>query len=934
MERGHAHNIKAAKRIVERVESKVWDVLEEVIQDYLVLLNRAPTLHRLGIQAFEVQLVEGSASIQIHPMVTGAYNADFDGDQMAVHVPLSREAQREARERMLSIHNLLKPSDGEPIVTPTLEMVLGCYYISLPRDGAKGEGKIFSNPEEVILAYNMGIVDIQAKVRVRMLYKAPADPTGDATEQIIETTPGCVILNEELPPQLRYWNEPMNRGALRRLMGLTYRIYTEEANEKVAANKMSVSQAREEAARKTAAIADKIKRLGFRFGTRSGVTISVSDITIPPEKEDIIAEADVRAEEFERDYRRGLITDGERYREVVNIWTNAREDVKRAVEKNLDPHNALSMMAGSGAKGNITQIAQMAGMRGLVSDPQGKIIDLPIRSNFREGMTVLEYFASTHGARKGLADTALRTADSGYLTRRLCDVAQEVIVREEDCGTTAGIWISRSDTPDDPTLFAGRLIGRVVGADITDADGNVIATRNEILEDDKAKILAGQQDSVFVRSVLACETTHGVCRHCYGRDLATGKRIELGEAVGIIAAQAIGEPGTQLTMRTFHTGGVAGKDITSGLPRVEELFEARVPKGQAILAELDGAVQINTEDQVRKAVITGTDVFSQGLVVPENFNVLVESNAKVAEGQVLAESNIEGDNRRIVAPADGHVIVEPGRVTVREDAPTREYIIPYDANLMVTDGQTITAGTQLTEGPKDPQEILSVLGREAVQRYLVDEVLAVYRPGCEYEREAHRGHRAADAPQGAHRGCGRHRSLPDDLVDRVTFEETNREVLAQGGEPATAQPVLLGVTKASLTTDSFLSAASFQETTRVLTEAAINGRIDRLRGLKENVIIGKLIPAGSGFQARYSPQAEAPWRCSPVIFGMNDEDTRALMGDDDALTAATLAAMEREREAMGLDGADLGTTTKSASNRTSKTTSIPATTSRTMTTRG
>ncbi len=637
------------------------------------------------------------------------------------------------------------------------------------------------------------------------------------------------------------------------------------------------------------------------------MTISVSDISIPTEKEEIIAEADARAEEFERDYRRGLITDGERYREVVNIWTNAREDVKRAVEKNLDPHNALSMMAGSGAKGNITQIAQMAGMRGLVSDPQGKIIDLPIRSNFREGMTVLEYFASTHGARKGLADTALRTADSGYLTRRLCDVAQEVIVREEDCGTTAGIWISRNDTPDDPTLFAGRLVGRVAGVEITDADGNVVVARNEIIDEDTSKIVAAQQDSVFVRSVLACETTHGVCRNCYGRDLATGKRIELGEAVGIIAAQAIGEPGTQLTMRTFHTGGVAGKDITSGLPRVEELFEARVPKGQAILAEIDGVVQISTEDQVRKAIITGTDVFSQGLVVPENFNVLVESGAKVAEGQVLAESNVEGDNRRIVAPADGTVTVEPGRVTVREEAPTREYIIPYDANLLVTDGQTIAAGTPLTEGPKDPQEILSVLGREAVQRYLVDEVLAVYRSQGVNTNEKHievivrqmlRKVRIENA--------GDTDLLPDELVDRVTFEETNREVLAQGGEPATAQPVLLGVTKASLTTDSFLSAASFQETTRVLTEAAINGRIDRLRGLKENVIIGKLIPAGSGFHARYAPQAEAPVATLARDLGMDDEDTRALMGDDDALTAATLAAMEREREAMGLDGADFG----------------------------
>ena len=898
VERGHAHNIKAAKRIVERVEPKVWDVLEEVIQDYLVLLNRAPTLHRLGIQAFEVRLVEGSA-IQIHPMVTGAYNADFDGDQMAVHVPLSREAQREARERMLSIHNLLKPSDGEPIVTPTLEMVLGCYYITLPRDGAKGEGKMFSSTEEVILAYNMGFVDIQAKIKVRLPYKEPADIGEIVDERIIETTTGRVIFNEELPAQLRFWNEPMERKALRRLMGLTYRVYSEEANEKVAAGKMTATAAREEAARKTAQVADKIKRLGFRFGTRSGVTISIADISIPAEKEGIIAEADDRAAEFERDFRRGLITDGERYREVVNIWTNAREDVKRAVEKNLDPHNPLSMMAGSGAKGNITQIAQMAGMRGLVSDPQGKVIDLPIRSNFREGMTVLEYFASTHGARKGLADTALRTADSGYLTRRLCDVAQEVIIVEEDCGTTAGIWVARNDTPDDLTLFESRLAGRVAGAEITDEDGNVVVTRNTIIDEETAREIGRLQDRVFLRSVLACETTHGVCRNCYGRDLATGKRIDLGEAVGIIAAQAIGEPGTQLTMRTFHTGGVAGEDITSGLPRVEELFEARVPKGQAILAEIDGAVDITSEEQVRKVVITGTDVFSQGLVVPENFNAIVQSGDKVAEGQVLAESNVEGDARRIVSPADGIVTVEPGRVTVREEAPTREYVIPFGANIRVADGEQITAGTQITDGPKDPQEILAILGRESVQRYLVDEVLRVYRSQGVNTNEKHievivrqmlRKVRIENA--------GDTDLLPDELVDRVTFEETNREVLAQGGEPATAQPVLLGVTKASLTTDSFLSAASFQETTRVLTEAAINGRIDRLRGLKENVIIGKLIPAGSGFSARYAPNAEAPVATIARDLGLDDEDTRALMGDDDALTAATLAAMERERDAM------------------------------------
>ncbi len=884
VERGHAHNIKAAKRIVERVEPKVWDVLEEVIQDYLVLLNRAPTLHRLGIQAFEVKLVEGNA-IQIHPMVTTAYNADFDGDQMAVHLPLSREAQHEARERMLSIHNMLKPSDGEPIVAPTLEIVLGCYYITLPRAGAKGEGKIFGDPEEVMLAYNVGAVDIQAKIRVRVQYKEPNEDVDAFTERIIDTTPGQIIFNEELPRELRYRTKPMDRKELRRVMSDCYQRFDAET---------------------TARMADRIKRLGFRFGTKSGLTIAVADVTIPPEKEGIIAEADARAAEFERDYRRGLITDGERYREVVNIWTNAREEVKEAVQRNLDPQNALTMMSGSGAKGNITQISQMAGMRGLVSDPQGNVIDLPIRSNFRDGMTVLEYFASTHGARKGLADTALRTADSGYLTRRLCDVAQEVIVQEEDCGTTAGIWVSASDTPDDTSLFASRVLGRTPAVDIVDAKtGELVVPRNEIITERTNARVAEAVDRIFVRSVLTCDTTHGVCRTCYGRDLATGKQIATGEAVGIVAAQAIGEPGTQLTMRTFHSGGVAGEDITSGLPRVEELFESRVPKGQAILGEIDGVVEITTtEDQIRRVTITGTDVFSQNFTVPEHFNLLVQGGEKIAEGQVLAESNIEGDTGKLVSPADGIISVDGNRLTVREEAPTREYIIPFGANIRVADGQEIGAGTQLTDGSKDPQEILSILGREAVQRYLVDEVLRVYRSQGVNTNEKHievivrqmlRKVRIENA--------GDTSFLPDELEDRVTFEDENREILAQGGEPATAQPVLLGVTKASLTTDSFLSAASFQETTRVLTEAAINGKVDRLRGLKENVIIGKLIPAGSGFNARYSPQApEAPLATLAREVGLTDEDTRSLMGDDDALTRATLIGLERERESMGLLG--------------------------------
>ncbi|MCM8747454.1 DNA-directed RNA polymerase subunit beta' [Thermomicrobium sp. CFH 73360] len=829
---GHAHNIKAAKRLVERMDPRVWDVLEEVTQNYLVLLNRAPTLHRLGIQAFEVKLIEGSA-IQLHPLVCAAFNADFDGDQMAVHVPLSAAAQREARERMLSTRNLLDPSDGEPVIAPTLDIVLGCYVMTLPNPEAKGAGKVFANRDEVVLAYQSGAVDLQAPIRLRM----EVDASGP---ELVETTVGRVLFNEILPKELGFWNELMDRKALRRLIAECYqRLGPDE----------------------TARLADRIKDLGFHYATKSGITIGVTDVHIPPEKAEIIARADQRVAEVERQYRRGLITDAERHREVVAIWNEARDELAQVVERSLGEQNSLYMMSKSGAKGNINQINQMAGMRGLMLDPKGQIIELPIRSNFREGLSVLEYFISTHGARKGLADTALRTADSGYLTRRLVDVAQDVIVTIDDCGTEDGMWIRLEDLPDRET-YADRILGRVAARDLIDpATGELLVRRNEELtEPIVAQIIASLERSdpaqritaVMIRTPLYCTADYGVCRLCYGRNLATRQIVELGEAVGIIAAQSIGEPGTQLTMRTFHTGGVAGEDITTGLPRVEELFEAREPKGKAILAKIDGVVQIVEDEYGRKVVVHDDRLETETHRVPEGYVLLVGTGELVAAGQVLAQPAEGQEGEPIVATLDGEVFVDGNEVVIRREEQRREeYQIPAAAHLLVSDGDRVTAGQPLTDGNASPEELLSTLGRDVVQRYILDEVQKVYKSQGVVTNDRHieiiirqmlRKVAVTDP--------GDTDLLVGEMLDRTQLLRINEEVIAQGGVPATAQQVLLGITKASLATESWLSAASFQETTRVLTEAAIQGKVDYLRGLKENVIIGKLIPAGSGFWER------------------------------------------------------------------------------------
>jgi len=843
---GSASNIKNAKKKVERMHPDVWDVLEYVIKDHPVLLNRAPTLHRLGIQAFEPILVEGKA-IQVHPLVCSGYNADFDGDQMAVHVPLSAEAQAECRILMLSAHNLLNPKDGSPEAVPGKDMVLGLYYMTIIRDGAKGEGKFFKDFEEALAAYQSDVISLQAKIKVRL-----ECPTDSSIKKIVETSVGRLILNEVVPQDLGFVDrtnpelacEPeINFIVAKKQVGqIVNRCYRKYGNSK------------------TAVILDELKRLGFKNATSSGVSIALEDIVIPEEKYEIIAIAEEEVESIKRAYRRGLLSDDERYKRIIEVWHSVKDEVTNKLKTAIPTFNNLGIMHASGARGNISQLTQMGGMRGLMADPSGREIELPIKSNFREGLDVLEYFTSTHGARKGLADTALRTADSGYLTRRLVDVSQDVIIREDDCHTTTGTYIT--DIIDEDSIIIPieeRLDGRTAAEDICEPiyvdpitgklndserviveEGSLISFDNsreigyfgvlkapisgevvvtdkyieissgyeksklylsedhELLVSDGEDVYEGQSltnrliHGVYIRTVLNCRSKDGVCATCYGRDLATGKNISVGEAVGTIAAQSIGEPGTQLTMRTFHTGGVAGNDITRGLPRVEELFEARNPKGQAIISEIDGTVAITEERKNRVVTVKS------------------------------------------------------------EDGDIESYKIAYNRRLRVKDGQEIEAGDPITDGSLNPRELLEIRGIRAVQQYLLAEVQLVYRmQGVDINdkhieviiRQMLRKVSVDDAGDTA--------LLPGALVDIFTFEEENEKVLAENGVPATARPTLLGITKASLATDSFLSAASFQETTRVLTDAAIKGKKDPLFGLKENVIIGKLIPAGTGLR-RYS----------------------------------------------------------------------------------
>ena len=752
---------------------------------------------------------------------------------MAVHVPLSVAARREAQDLMLASRNLLLPSSGEPTVAPTLDMVLGCYYLTIVRPGARGEGKVFANDDDAILAYNLRAVDLHAACKVYHTNAA----TGE--RGLVETSVGRIIFNAQLPEGLKYLpetNDVCDRKRLRQIVGICYRMYGSE---------------------RTAEVVDKIKRVGFDFAMQSGITIAIADLKVPEVRAQLLTEADGRVAEVDKQYRRGLITDEERYDQTVEIWNDTTERVTKAVGEALDRFGPVYMMTTSGAKGNIQQLRQMAGMRGLMAAPSGRIIDLPIRSNFREGLTVLEYFISTHGARKGLADTAIRTADSGYLTRRLIDVSQDVIIQEDDCGTTAGIWLFERPGGAVVEPLRDRIVGRLAATAVVDpTTGEIIVDRNEMITEDRAdELLRRGVTRVHVRSPLQCQAVHGLCKFCYGRSPARGELVQLGEAVGIIAAQSIGEPGTQLTMRTFHTGGIAGLDITSGLPRVEELFEARVPKGQAVVSEIDGVVAVNRNEEIRRVKVTATETYHDEQPIPPGYEVVVTNGQHVDIEQPLMRSN-EGS---IPARFSGTVTIEGDRIVIAyEERDERDYMVPPAAQIRVENGQWVNAGDLLTEGAANPQDILRVMGREAVQLYLVDEVQKVYRSQGVTINDKHieiivrqmlrkvRIENPGDTEQ-----------LPGELIDRFAFEELNARVLAEGGEPATAQTVLLGVTKASLNTDSFLAAASFQETTRVLTQAAIQGSKDHLVGLKENVIIGKLIPAGTGAQERRTLQQRA-----------------------------------------------------------------------------
>ena len=842
--KGYAHNIKSAKRMAERIRPEVWDILEEVVTDRPVLLNRAPTLHRLGIQAFEPVLIDGSA-IQLHPLVCTAFNADFDGDQMAVHVPLSREAVMEARKMMLSTFNMLSPSSGEPIVAPTLDIVLGTYYMTIIDERARGAGRTFNSRDDARLAHELGSIELRAPIKVMM------------DGEVVDTTVGRIIFNDTLPEGVDFRNDEIEKGKLKEIVGEVYAILGNEG---------------------TAEVLDQIKNLGFKYATKAGITIAISDVAVPEQKDSIVRDAEITVQMLEEQYLDGLITDEERYQNAVAIWTKANDDLTEVIQNNLRDYGGIYLMANSGAKGNIAQIKQMAGMRGLMSNPRGRIIDRPIKANFREGLSVLEYFISTHGARKGLADTALRTADSGYLTRRLIDVSQEIIILHDDCETPNGVWISTVSQEDGTAPFAEQVRTRYLAMPVADMNtGEIILDRNDPIDDEAIrKLEESSVESVFIRSPMTCESPRGICQRCYGLSLATMRPSMIGEAVGIIAAQSIGEPGTQLTMRTFHTGGVAGQDITSGLPRVEELFEARTPKGEAVLSEIDGVAEVTELSEGRSIRVTSTEQYDDVYILPEGFSATVEDGSLVGLGEVLAEpdgsAEVDEDDLALMASdvmarVTGVVSVEDNVLTITwTDEDQREYVIPAAARIAVRSGENVTAGQALTSGPKNPQQILRIQGRDAVQRYLIDEVQKVYRS---QGVPIHNKHVELIISQMLRKvqidDPGDTELLPGEYVDRQQYEEVNAEVLAEGGEPATATPVLLGITRASLNMDSFLASASFQETTRVLTESAVNGQVDHLRGLKENVIIGRLIPArlnltGEGVTGLSLEEANAPTR--------------------------------------------------------------------------
>ncbi len=832
----YAANVKGARRLIERNRPEVWEALEGVIGDRPVLLNRAPTLHRLGIQAFEPILIEGSA-IQLHPLVTTAFNADFDGDQMAVHVPLSQKAVKEARELMLASRNLLKPADGEPIISPSKDMVLGVYYLTMmQKANHKGDGRAFASIDEVEMAYALDQVEVHSEIKMLTMtwYDDKGDRLLEPETRVIETTVGRVLFNRVLPPEVQFVNEKLDKGGVKDLIAEVYELCGQE---------------------KTTDVADKVKAIGFEYATRSGVTLAVADISIPPERKTIIEEALKAVEVVQRDFRRGLLTEQEKNEREIEVWQATTDRVGNAVKKHMDPDGNLSTMASSGAtKGGFSTISQLAGMRGLMADPSGRIIPMPIRSNFREGLTAQEYFISTHGARKGLADTALRTADAGYLTRRLVDIAQDIIINEHDCGTHDGVIIRRKDDVAGQAL-SSRLFSRLLAENVIDPKtGEVIGEYNEVIRQELArKIAASGVEEIKVRSPMTCELQHGICSKCYGLDLGRGKMVELGSAVGIVAAQSIGEPGTQLTLRTFHTGGVAATsaDITTGLPRVEEIFEARkTPKGEAVVAEISGTLRVTQSEKyadIREVTVEHSELVSDEYSLPEDWKFAVKEEAEVKAGDVLATL----DDAKIVAQHGGRVRVEKKerKVVVSYDqTETVTYDVPTTSRLLVKSNEKVEAGQPLTEGSLNPHRVLKIQGREACQMYLMTEVQKVYRSQGQNIHDKHFEviiRKMLSKVQVVRPGDAKY--LPGDPVDRLEMRKINEALLEEGKQPAKFSEVLLGVTKASLSTDSWLSASSFQHTIKVLAGAAIGSITDPLFGLKENVIIGKLIPAGTGF---------------------------------------------------------------------------------------
>ena len=830
----YAANVKGARRFIERNRPEVWEVLEEVIKERPVLLNRAPTLHRLGIQAFEPTLIEGSA-IQLHPLVTTAFNADFDGDQMAVHVPLSQKAVWEARNLMLSSNNLLKPADGEPIISPSKDMVLGVYYLTINDDTQhRGDGRIFASLDEVDLAYQLDQVDVRTNIKIRVAtwYDEQQNRLPSQETRMIDSTVGRVLFNRILPEAVQYVNWPLDKGGVKDLIAEVYELCGSAV---------------------TTDVADAVKDIGFKYAMRSGATIAVADITIPEEKEQILQQSTLDVENVNRSWRRGLLTEQERNERVIEIWQNTTKDVADKVRESMDPNGNLATMANSGAtKGGFGPIAQLAGMRGLMADPAGRIIRLPIQSNFREGLTALEYFISTHGARKGLADTALRTANAGYLTRRLVDVAQDIIINQDDCGTTDGIYIKRSESVARQSM-ASRIYGRLAAERVIDPEtGEVLIERDEMIDHDRSRRLdASGVAEIKVRSPMTCELLHGVCARCYGMDLGRGALVEEGAAVGIVAAQSIGEPGTQLTLRTFHTGGVAaGGDITTGLPRVEELFEARrAPKGEAVVTGISGMVSIVQSDRysdLRVIRVESSEMVSDEYEVPEEWTIVPKDEDTVEAGNVVASK----DDASISAQHAGKVRIEGRTVIVSyEQKESEDYDIPTTSRLLVQERDHVEAGQPLTEGSLNPHTILRIKGRDACELYLLSEIQKVYRAQGQNIHDKHFEviiRKMLSKTQIINPGDSS--LLPMDLMDRLELRRINEKLKRGTKRPARFVEVLLGVTKASLNTDSFLSASSFQHTIKVLAGAAIESKEDPLFGLKENVIIGKLIPAGTGFE--------------------------------------------------------------------------------------